>query len=70
MRRAEPLHPPALLVDQDRGVRVAQRFSETVNNNITCDGLSIFRLNRMRPHGGFAQELHAHAAIDVQPRDR
>ena len=38
MRRAEPLHPAALLVDQDRGVVAADDLAKICNKRATCVG--------------------------------
>ena len=68
IRRAEPLHPAALLVDQDRRIRLADGFPQFANKHERlAPDVSMFRLNRMKPHGRSARMNSRSAALSSGP---
>ena len=68
MRRSEPLHPAAFLVDQDRGIGIADGFPQFPQQVKQLEpGVSILRLNRMKPHGRSARMNARSAALSSSP---
>ena len=68
MRRTQPLHPAAFLVDQDRRIGVARQLAQFLQQaQMTCAGVSMLRLNRIKPHGRSRRMNSRSAALSSSP---